>query len=466
MKPDIIVILIDDLGWKDLACTGSEFYETPNLDRLANNALRFTQAYAACPVCSPSRAALLTGKSPAQLGITNYIHNGEGARGRLIDAPFIRHLSHTEKTYVSLLRDSGYATWHVGKWHLGEEEYWPTTHGFDVNIAGCAMGHPAYGHFSPYKIPTLNDIEPGEYLADRLTTEAIELVRSHAHTHPDQPYLLNLWHYAVHTPIEAPPDLVKKYEHKAVCMGIDGDDALIEGEYFPVEHKRNQRVTRRVRQSNPVYAGMIENLDTNIGRLLEAVAEYRSIENTVVIFTSDNGGLSTAEGSPTCNLPLAEGKGWMYDGGTRVPLIISASGCIERGCCDMPVTTIDLFPTLMSFAGNEEEQLVNGEGLSLIPLLQGEQPTSFTDRPLFWHYPHYGNQGGQPAAAVRQGDWKLIRFMENNEQKLFNLKMDPGELFDMAPTVPARVRDLGDLLSRWQEAAGAVLPLVNEAPQF
>lgn len=466
MKPDIIVILIDDLGWKDLACTGSEFYETPNLDRLAENSLRFTQAYAACPVCSPSRAALLTGKSPARLGITNYIHNGEGARGRLIDAPFIRQLPHTEKTYATLLRESGYATWHVGKWHLGEEEYWPTTHGFDVNIAGCAMGHPSHGHFSPYKIPTLAEGETGEYLADRLTSEAIELVRSHAHTHPDQPYLLNLWHYAVHTPIEAPPELVEKYEDKAARMGIDGDDSLIEGEYFPVEHKRNQRVTRRIKQSNPVYAAMIENLDTNIGRLLEVVAQYRSIENTVVVFTSDNGGLATAEGSPTCNLPLAEGKGWMYDGGTRVPLIVSAPACSDRGTCDVPVTNVDLFPTLLAFAGNDASQQMQVDGMSLLPLLKGEQPARFTSRPLFWHYPHYGNQGGQPAAAVRQGEWKLIRFMESNNHKLFNLHTDPGELCDMAAIEPKLVADLGELLSQWQNEAGALLPLRNEAAQF
>lgn len=466
MKPDIIVILIDDLGWKDLACTGSEFYETPNLDRLAEQSLRFTQAYAACPVCSPSRAALLTGKSPARLGITNYIHNGEGARGRLIDAPFIRQLPHTEKTYATLLRESGYATWHVGKWHLGEEGYWPTTHGFEVNIAGCAMGHPSHGHFSPYKIPTLAEGETGEYLTDRLTSEAISLVRSHSQLHPYQPYLLNLWHYAVHTPIEAPWKLVEKYERKAAKLGICGDSDLIEGEYFPVEHKRNQRVTRRVRQSNPVYAAMIENLDTNIGRLLEAVAQYRSIENTVVVFTSDNGGLATAEGSPTCNLPLAEGKGWMYDGGTRVPLIVSAPACSDRGTCDVPVTTVDLFPTLLAFVGNDASQQTQVDGMSLLPLLKGEQPARFTSRPLFWHYPHYGNQGGQPAAAVRKGEWKLIRFMESNNHKLFNLHTDPGELCDMAAIEPKLVADLGELLSQWQNEAGALLPLRNEAAQF
>ncbi len=467
MKPNIIVILIDDLGWKDLACSGSEFYETPNLDRLSTGAVRFTQAYAACPVCSPSRAALLTGKSPARLGITNYIHNGKGARGRLIDAPFVRQLEHSETTYASLLQAEGYATWHVGKWHLGEEEFWPNTHGFQVNVGGCHMGHPWHGYFSPYDIPTLKDGPVGEYLTDRLTDEAVALIRSHVQENPNQPFLLNMWHYAVHTPIQAPAELIDKYRQKAGDLGLPQEGALVEGEFFPVEHKRNQRVTRRIVQSDPAYAAMIENLDTNIGRLLDALEAASILNNTVVIFTSDNGGLSTAEGSPTCNLPLAEGKGWTYDGGTRVALIICGPDS-GRGISNaVPVTTMDLFATVLDYADCPLPAELQCDGVSLRPLLRGELANQdLHERPLFWHYPHYGNQGGTPSAAVRQGDYKLIRVMETGEHRLFNLRTDPGELNDLSADEPQRVLDLATLLSDWQNAAGALYPALNEAPQF
>jgi arylsulfatase A-like enzyme len=466
IKPNIIVILIDDLGWKDLACCGSEFYETPNLDRLSSNGVRFTQAYAACPVCSPSRAALLTGKSPARLGITNYIHTGDGARGRLIDAPFIRELNHNEITYASLLRNEGYATWHVGKWHLGAADYWPKTHGFDVNIAGCDMGHPTHGYFSPYKIPTLQDGQAGEYLTDRLTQEAINLVRAQKQSNPGQPFLLNMWHYAVHTPIQAPNELVEKYRRKAEELGLPQEEALIEGEHFPVEHKRSLRVTRRIVQSDPAYAAMIENLDTNIGRLLNALDECGVLENSIVVFTSDNGGLSTAEGSPTCNLPLAEGKGWTYDGGTRVALLIAGPE-IHRGITsDVPVTTTDVFATILDLTGADTTQIGQCDGRSLAPLLKGETTADLNDRPLFWHYPHYGNQGGTPSAAVRKGEWKLIRFMETGAHKLYNLHTAPGEHNDVAAANPEIERELSSLLATWQNEVGAVYPAQNEAPKF
>ncbi len=466
MKPNIIVILIDDLAWKDLACCGSEFYETRNLDLLASNSVRFTQAYAACPVCSPSRAALLTGKSPARLGITNYIHNGEGARGRLVDAPFIRQLNHDETTYASILKAEGYATWHVGKWHLGAEDYWPTSHGFDINIGGCDMGHPTHGYFSPYKIPTLEDGKDGEYLTDRLTQEAVNLIRAHAKAQPSQPFLLNMWHYAVHTPIQAPDELVEKYRHKAEKLGLPHEAALIEGEFFPVEHKRSLRVTRRIVQSDPAYAAMIENLDTNIGVLLDAVNEVGALDNTLIVFTSDNGGLATAEGSPTCNLPLAEGKGWTFDGGTRVPLIISCPGATGGVASDVPVTSMDLFPTLLDIAGVNGAADPHCDGKSLLALLHGGSAEDLQARPLFWHYPHYGNQGGTPSAAVRKGAWKLIRFMESGDQRLFDLQADPGELDNLAAAHPQKVLELATLLSEWQDDAGANYPNHNEAPQF
>lgn len=455
---------MDDMGWRDLACYGSTFYNTPNIDLMAQNSMQFTQAYAACPVCSPSRASLLTGRYPARLGITNYIHDGEGARGKLLDAPFIRELRVSETTYATLLREAGYKTWHVGKWHLGGEAYWPTSHGFDVNVGGCALGHPVHGYFSPYNIPTLSDGPPGEYLTDRLTNEAILLIDEHAAADSSAPFLLNLWHYAVHTPIQAPQELVDKYRDRANELGLSETSPFVEGEPFPAEHKRHLRVTRRILQSDPAYAAMIENLDTNVGRLAAHIQAVRSLENLVIIFTSDNGGLSTAEGSPTCNLPLAEGKGWMYEGGTREPLIVFAPGRAKAGVCDVPVMGTDIFPTLLDLAGIPLRPELHCDGVSLLPLLEGRASQMYEERPIFWHYPHYGNQGGTPAASVRRGDWKLIWFFENSQAELYNLRTDAGERRDMLNQEPAIASELKSLLFHWQQTMNARYPEVNTSP--
>ncbi len=318
-KPNILFILIDDMGWRDLGCTGSSFYETPNLDHLASQGMLFTDAYAACPVCSPTRASLLTGKYPATVGITDWIDwigNWHPLKGRLLEASYFKGLPSTEMTVATALREGGYRTWHVGKWHLGGPGHYPTDYGFDVNFGGCEMGCPMNGYFSPWLIPGLAEGSEGTYLTDHLTDEAVRLI----HQKDDRPFFLHLSHYAVHTPIQAPKGLVAKYEAKARALGLDQVNALQEGEPFPIERKCQERVTRRVVQSNPIYAAMVENLDWNIGRVLQALEETGQADNTLVIFTSDNGGLSTAEGSPTCNLPLHEGKGWMsyVTGGGRI----------------------------------------------------------------------------------------------------------------------------------------------------
>jgi len=320
-NPNILFILLDDLGWKDLACCGSEFYETPNLDRLASEGLRFTNAYAACPVCSPTRASLLTGKYPATVGITDWIDwdgSTHPARGKVVDVPYLKNLPLSEHSLARALNEGGYQTWHVGKWHLGGEGHLPQDHGFEVNIGGCQQGSPyPGGYFSPWEIEALKDADTpeGVYLTDYLTDRAIELMREKDH----RPFFLNLWYYTVHTPIEAKAEKIRKYEGKAKEMGLDKMQVFEEGDHFPCEHKKTSRIRRRLVQSDPVYAAMIESLDENVGRLLAAVEESGEAENTLVIFTSDNGGLATAEGSPTCNAPLAEGKGWMYEGGTREP---------------------------------------------------------------------------------------------------------------------------------------------------
>jgi len=306
-SPNIIFILIDDMGWRDLSCYGSSFYETPNNDRMAKEGMRFTDAYAASPVCSPTRASIMSGKYPANTGVTDWIDFSKKlhpCRGKLIDAPYIDHLPLSEKSLASALRDSGYATWHIGKWHLGSEPYYPEHHGFEVNIGGCEWGMPVNGYFSPYGIHTLEDGPKGEYLTDRLTDEALQLIKHNG----ERPFFLNLWYYAVHTPIQAKKEDIERFEKKARDMMLDRIDALEEGEYMPCEHNKHKRVVRRKLQSDPVYAAMIYNLDWDIGRLMAAMSEAGLLDNSVIFFTSDNGGLSTSGGSPTCNAPLSEGK--------------------------------------------------------------------------------------------------------------------------------------------------------------
>ena len=403
MKPNVIFILIDDFGWKDSSCYGSTFYETPNIDRLAQDGMRFTDAYAACPVCSPTRASILSGKYPATVGVTDWIDWGgkvHPARGKLVDVPYIKHLPLEEKTLAATLREQGYQTWHVGKWHLGGPEYYPDKQGFDVNIGGCHWGMPLNGYFSPWGIPTLEEGPEGEYLTDRLTDEAINLI----HNNDGKPFFLNLWYYSVHIPIEAKPEKIRKYEAKARAMGLDTLKTFEVGEFFPCEHKKDQRILRRLVQSDPAYAAMIESLDENIGRLLQAVAEAGQTENTIVVFTSDNGGLATAEGSPTSNAPLAEGKGWMYEGGTREPLIIKWPEMVQSGSlCAIPVTSPDFYPTMLDLIGLDLLPEQHCDGVSFLPLLQGAK---LLERDaIFWHYPHYGNQGGTPGSSVRAGDY-------------------------------------------------------------
>ena len=295
-RPNILFFLIDDLGCRDLGCYGSSFYETPRLDRLAAEGTRFTRAYASCPVCSPTRASILSGQYPARVGMTHYI--GGRDEGQLASVPYLHYLPLEQKSLASALREGGYQTWHVGKWHLGDEAFYPEHHGFDRNIGGCGWGAPQKGYFSPWDLPNLENQADGTYLTDHLTDRAIELIRERD---PDKPFFLNFSHYAVHTPIQAPPQLVEKYRAKARRLKLDRIPSHVEGEYFPCLHKSDQRLQRRVLQSDAAYAAMLENLDHNIGRVLDALEAAGLTEDTLVCFTSDNGGLSTAEGAPTCN---------------------------------------------------------------------------------------------------------------------------------------------------------------------
>ena len=461
-KTNFIFILIDDLGWKDISCYGSSFYETPNLDRLAAEGMRFTDAYAACPVCSPARASILSGKYPASVGITDWI-DGEGkthpATGKLIDSPYIKHLPLSEKSLARALKEGGYNTWHVGKWHLGYKDYYPERHGFDVNIGGCSWGMPNNGYFSPWGIENLEDGPKGEYLTDRLTDEAIALIRNN----DGKPFFLNLWYYSVHIPIQAKQEYISRYEKKAHSMGLDRIQPFEEGDFFPCKHKKDLRIIRRLVQSNPVYAAMIHSLDENIGRLLEVLEETEQEEETVVMFTSDNGGLATAEGSPTCNSPLSEGKGWMYEGGTREPLIVKWPEMTQPGSiCSMPVTSPDFYPTMLEMAGLYPIPEQHSDGISFMPLLKGAE--ELERDAIYWHYPHYGNQGGTPGASLRMGNYKLIQFFEMGNLELYNLHDDIAEETNLADRMPELVKRMQSMLSEWQNRVEAKFPEPN--PNF
>lgn len=454
MKPNFLFILLDDLGWRDIGCYGSTFYETPNIDKLASEGVRFTQAYAACPVCSPTRASILTGKYPATLGLTNFI--GGGTKGKVIDAPYVKHLSLSEKSLAKALKEGGYRTYHVGKWHLGTKRYWPENHGFDVNIAGCHWGLPMRGYFSPYGNPRLKDGPRKEYLTNRLTDEAIKLIKSNG---PD-PFFMYLAYYAVHIPIQVPIEYNKKYKEKARKLGLNNVKTFKKGEYFPCEHKKKLRVKRRLLQSDPAYAGMIQIVDENVGRLIDTLEELGISENTIIIFTSDNGGLSTAEGSPTCNLPLSEGKGWMYEGGTREPLIIKWSKMTKSGSiCDVPVTSPDFYPTILEIAGLDLIPEQHCDGISMVPLLKGKK--ELEREAIYWHYPHYGNQGGTPGASIRAGNYKLIQFFEDNHIELYNLEEDIQENNDISKINIEKANILRELLWSWLRKIEANIPKKN-----
>ena len=458
-KPNFIFILMDDMGWRDLTCQGSEFYETPNIDRLCSQGVQFTNAYAACPVCSPTRASILTGKYPARVGVTDWIDWGGRAhpcKGKLIDVPYIHELPLEETTLATALKEVGYNTWHVGKWHLGCEPYWPEKQGFDVNIGGWQLGAPIYGYFSPWRFPTLEDAPDGKYLPDHLMDETIKLIKNN----DGKPFFLNFWFYSVHTPIQAKEEKIGKYERKMKDTGLDKVKTFEEGEYFPGEHKKNKRVLRRLVQSDPVYAAMIESVDENIGRLLDTLEQEGLADDTIFFFFSDNGGLATSEGSPTCNAPLAQGKGWMYEGGTREPLFIKWPGVVQAGStCDVPVISTDFYPTMLEMAGADPLPQQHVDGESLVPLLKGQGEPG--REAIYWHYPHYGNQGGTPGCSVRRGDYKLIEFFEDCRLELYNLVEDIGEDHNLVDEMPALAVEMHKMLVAWREGIEAKIPGAN-----
>jgi len=454
-QPNILMFFIDDLGARDLGCFGSTFYETPNLDRLAREGMLFNNAYATCPVSSPTRASLMSGKYPARVGITQYI--GGTCEARLKDVPYLHYLPLEEKSIASSLREGGYQTWHVGKWHLGDDDFFPEKHGFDVNIGGGHQGAPHKGgYFSPWFMNNLEEGPEGEYLTDRLTNDAIDLIRKRS----DKPFYLNFSHYAVHTPIQAPAALVEKYKQKAKRLSLDVIEAIIPGKPNPRCPTDKWRIQRRIIQSDPTYAAMMENLDTNIGKVLTALEEEGLVDDTLVCFSADNGGLSTSEGSPTCNSPLAEGKGWNYEGGTRVCQIFRWPGVVEpKSVCNDIVQTCDFYPTFLEAAGLPLIPEQHVDGMSMMPLLKKEG--NMERDAIYWHYPHYSNQGGQPAASMRSGKWKLIEYFEAGDIELYDLELDVSEMTDLSEEFPELVKEMHAKLQAWQREVEALIPEQN-----
>ncbi|RMF37376.1 MAG: DUF4976 domain-containing protein [Planctomycetota bacterium] len=450
---NIVFFLVDDLGWADVGCFGSRFYETPNIDALASSGMRFTQAYAACSVCSPTRASILTGRHPVRVDITDWIPGmraGPDKNPRFLHIEDRDNLALEEVTIAEALKDRDYQTFFAGKWHLGDEGHWPTDQGFDFNVGGNAKGSPPGGYYAPWKNPTLQARQPGEYLTERLTEESIHFLQTRD---SDRPFLLYLSYYNVHSPITPYRKRHPHFVAKAQQWFTDPTPTI--PEHFGIS---------RGRQDNPDYASMVAAVDDSVGALMETLERLGLSENTAVFFFSDNGGLCTLRRpGPTCNLPLRSGKGWLYEGGIREPMIARVPGVTEPGSINQsPVVSMDFFPTMLQLAGLPLRPDLHADGRSLLPLLAGDQSTA--PRTLYWHYPHYHGSTWCPGAAIRDGDWKLIEFYEWDEVELYNLATDPGETHDLSEEMPQRTEQLRSKLRQWQSAMGAKMPQPN--PDF
>lgn len=492
--PNVVFFLVDDLGWRDLGCYGSSFYETPHIDRFASESMRFTDAYAACHVCSPTRASILTGQYPATIGITDWLPGRkEFPFQQLQNAPLRQHLPFDETTLAEALKQHGYATGHFGKWHLGEAPSGPLEHGFDVQVPRWNKGWPRAGYHAPFRLEGLPDA-PGDYLTDRLTDEALKYVEQNR----DRPFFLYLSHFAVHDPIQGRADLVEKYRAKREDPPAGGAgepfileanpdaanplspaelDARLEEEAFQGHRVLPHRTVKiKQRQDNAQFAAMVESMDQSFGRVLTKLAALGIEDETIVIFFSDNGGMSAANfGRPgrvipqsrldaaysTSNLPLRAGKGWLYEGGIRVPLIIRWPGEGQHGrICDVPVISTDFYPTILDMIRAPAATDAAIDGVSLAPLLRGAE--QLDREAIYWHFPHYSNHGMQsPGGAVRAGDYKLIEYFENSTVQLFNLREDPGEQNDLAVEQPKRAARLRAMLHQWRKGVSAPMPQPN-----
>lgn len=437
-RPNIIFILTDDLGWKDLGCYDNRFIDTPNIDALAQNGIRFTQAYAACPVSSPTRASIMTGKYPARLQLTNYIAgNRTDPESPVLPAPWKPFLESRETTIAELLRNAGYTTGMVGKWHLGNQDsIAPWNQGFDYSrmIGKNGLDYYNYSIFEDSYNKEFTD-KGSNYLTDRLTSYGIEFIEKNRET----PFFLYLAYSAPHVGIIPRPDKLMKY--------------------FIKYNNSSEKF-------NPYYAALVESIDDGVGRIVETLKKNNLLENTLVIFTSDNGGLGLDElgPTPTSMLPLRKWKGYVYEGGIRVPAIFSWHGKIKPGLTsDACFSTIDYLPTLCELTGIKEIP-GNVDGISVLNVLMNREENLFKERPLFWHYPHFSNQLGRPAGAVRMGDFKLVESYETGILELYDLKNDISESTDLSEKMKTKTRELHNLLIEWRKKVNANMPVPN--PDF
>jgi arylsulfatase A-like enzyme len=452
-RPNVLFILVDDLGQQDIGAYNPDtFYETPHIDSLAHRSAVFTDGYAANPVCSPTRYSLMAGRYPSRGNHTEWFCGKRS--GRFRPARFDCSMASSQFTMAEAFEREGYATWFGGKWHLGDEpRYWPEAQGFDENVGGFTAGNPGGfgGYFSPWDQPRLQVPEKGKYLPRYLADRAAQFIEEKSDG--GKPFFTYLSFYEVHTPKQAPDSLIVKYERKRERLNLDGVD-----EFDGIQQVWSGGEPRRVRvvQGDPVYAAMVEEMDRAVGTVLSALNESGVADNTVVVFMSDNGGLSTAEGHSTSNRPLRGGKGWLYEGGVREPYMIRWPGVTTGSRLDVPVISMDFYPTLLDIAGLPARPQQHVDGKSLVPALK-DGAGSIDREVLFWHYPHYGNQGGFPGGAVRMGKWKLIEHYEDGQVRLFNLGENSGEHTrgGMAAQYPERVKRMRRRLHAWYEEVGA-----------
>ena len=451
-KPNILFVLVDDLGLHDLGYAGSTYHETPNIDALAAQSFVFTQGYAGSRVCSPSRATIMTGKFSARHGITDWIgaKTGEDWRSqnrhdKLLPATYVYELPKEDITIAEALKANGYKTFFAGKWHLGDVGSHPEDHGFDINMGGFESGSPRGGYFSPYKNPTLKDGPDGENLTERLAHETANFMKKNSAT----PFFAFLSFYAVHGTIQTTSKKWEKYRNKAEKQGIKESGFVME-----------KKLPIRQTQDNPIYAGLVESMDDAVGIVLKALKDSGLDKNTIVIFTSDNGGVSSGDSFSTASLPFKGGKGYQYEGGIREPYLISIPW-ISKTTKEISytVTGADFFPTILDFAGTKLLPNQHKDGVSLRPIL--ENNASLAERPLFWHYPHYGNQGGDPSSIIRKGKWKLIHYYEDNSNELYDLETDPFEQKNVSTTFPEISKKLLAELKTWLTSVGAKYPTVD-----
>lgn len=448
-RPNIVFILVDDLGAMDLGVTGSTFYETPNVDRIAEGGTVFTQGYAASRVCSPSRASIMTGKFPARHGITDWIGAASGTAWRahnrhdkLLPAEYVHGLPEDDITIAEAMKAAGYKTFFAGKWHLGEEGSYPEDHGFQINKGGWDKGSPMGGYFSPWDNPSLPNETEGENLTMRLANETADFIERHK----DSTFFAFLSFYAVHGPIQTTEEKWRKYRDRAEENGIADSGYRME-RVLPI---------RQV-QDNPIYAGLVESMDDAVGVVLRAIKDAGLEENTIVVFTSDNGGVASGDAFSTSNLPFRGGKGYQWEGGIREPYFIKVPWLKNGGSqSDFPVIGTDFFPTLLDLANIDLLPEQHMDGISLRPILEGREMD--VDRPLFWHYPHYGNQGGDPSSIIRDKNWKLIHYWEDGSEELYDLASDQGEQFNVSASNPEITRLLSNKLLGWLKEVGAKMP--------